>query len=131
MFCLLLILLTIDAVIAEPEFKPGSELDLTIDLNEMTRPNFTGVWVLNHSASDDHKEALNKMKKGNNGPPGGSKGAGRDSGRMGGGADLKTVDLEIWLIQPMNQSLVNAQLQSIEQWHPQEIATHQPLQVCD
>lgn len=95
-YCLMLIFLSFDVVIAESFIDfgdelilPDNELDLSIDLNKLddktTRPNFTGVWVLNHSASDDPKEVLNKIKKGKNDPPGGGKGSGRGPGGMGRG----------------------------------------------
>ncbi len=95
-YCLMLIFLSVDVVIAEPLFdlgdeliSPNNELHLSIDLNKLddktTRPNFTGVWVLNHSASDDSKEVLNKMKKGKNGPSGSGKRSGRGPGGMGRG----------------------------------------------
>ncbi len=68
-------------------FSPDNELDLSIDLNKLddisTRPNFTGIWVLNHSVSDDPKQVLNKMKHGKNGPPGAGKASGSGPGGMG------------------------------------------------
>lgn len=85
---LILLFLCVDIVIAEAEFGaeyelilPNNKLDLSLNLNklndEMTRPNFTGVWVLDHSVSDDPKKILKNIKKSKNGLLDGGKGFGK------------------------------------------------------
>lgn len=93
---LILIVFSVKTGFADPMFNledelfsPDNELDLSIDLNKLddksTRPNFTGIWVLDHSVSDNPKQVLNKMKQGKNGPPDAGKGSGRGPGGMGRG----------------------------------------------
>lgn len=94
MYILILSIFSVKTAFSEPMFNledelfsPDNKLDLSIDLDKLddksTRPNFTGIWVLDHSASDDPKQVLNKIKQEKNGPPGAGKGQG--SGGMGRG----------------------------------------------
>lgn len=58
-----------DAIIFKEYYKPpAQQLDLSVDLNTLysksKRPNFSGYWVLDQSASDDPKKILHELKTG-------------------------------------------------------------------
>ena len=89
---ILLIVFPYETIVAEPFFTvndvpqtSNQRLDLTVDLekiyNASTRPNFSGIWILDPSASDDPREALKEWKKEVSGR--------RSGGRSGRGSDVK------------------------------------------
>ncbi|MCW8931936.1 MAG: hypothetical protein OQL19_17090 [Gammaproteobacteria bacterium] len=88
------------------EQSPFKELDLSVNLdkiyNENTRPNFSGHWILEPSSSDNLKDVLGQVNKGDkttssrrSGDRSGRKGSGHKRGKRPSTSDQRNRNTEL------------------------------------